>query len=276
MLTARNIAYGAVLALFVAWISLGSWYAWRSSLPTPQNQSKNASYQNAKKEAEKISQSESIDDRLAKYTLWVAIFTGVLAVSTIGLWVATIGLYFAGKSQLKLARDEFISSHRPKLRLKHIWVSSPDGQTFVGELQTGMPLTVRLDIVNIGNTTATINIINFITLIIPSQERLPQRPPYNEPGFLHQFQVGSFRLESGITFTQHVSDGRILAPEDIRALRDGNNRLYFVGAIGYRDDAQRPRGTAFCRYFSFYSCPAHPMDIGRFQTEYDSDYEYQD
>jgi hypothetical protein len=258
------------LAVYIAFVLLTAWLLWQSSqILQPSTQYRGATTQEQGTSRYTEEEKKKTDEALARYTGWLTFFTGILALATIGLGIATL-------KQITLARIEFISSHRPKLRLKHIWVSSPDGQTFVGELQAGVPLTVRLDIVNIGSTPATINIINFVTLIIPSQGRLPQRPPYNEPGFLHQFQIGSFRLESGITFTHHVSDGRILAREDIRALRDGDNRLYFVGAIGYRDDAQRPRGTAFCRHFSFYSYPAHPNDIGRFQTENDPDYEYQD
>jgi hypothetical protein len=43
----------------------------------------------------------------------VAIFTVILAISTIGLWVATISLYRAGEKQFGLARDDFNATHRP-------------------------------------------------------------------------------------------------------------------------------------------------------------------
>lgn len=36
-----------------------------------------------------VSEAEKADERLARYTLWLTIFTGVLAISTIGLWIVT-------------------------------------------------------------------------------------------------------------------------------------------------------------------------------------------
>jgi hypothetical protein len=64
------------------------------------------------------------------------IFTGILAVSTVGLWGATIGLYFTGEKQINVAKEtadtagrqiglaeqQFISANRPKLRTKAVWL----------------------------------------------------------------------------------------------------------------------------------------------------------
>jgi hypothetical protein len=40
-------------------------------------------------ESHDIAETKKADDRLARYTLWLTIFTGFLAVSTIGLWWVT-------------------------------------------------------------------------------------------------------------------------------------------------------------------------------------------
>jgi len=84
------------------------------------------------------------------------------------------------ENQFALARNEFLSSHRPKLRLKHIWFATPDGETPTHNIRN-QPLTVTLDIVNIGRTDAFIDFINFTTLILFSGDHLPQRPPYDNP-----------------------------------------------------------------------------------------------
>ena len=86
------------------------------------------------------SKKQEADDVLAYYTLWLMVFTGVLAFATIGLGIATVMLYSTGEKQLKvvmraglrqsrdtketirLARDEFLSSHRLKIRIKHVWL----------------------------------------------------------------------------------------------------------------------------------------------------------
>jgi hypothetical protein len=93
MLTWRNIVCGAVVALFVVWVLLGNWYAWRSSLPTPHDQGE-----------------------IAIYTLLVAIFTGVLAVSTIGLWVA-------GERQLKHLADTAERQLRAYVNVKPLGIN---------------------------------------------------------------------------------------------------------------------------------------------------------
>jgi hypothetical protein len=43
----------------------------------------------AKTESTEIAASKNVEDRLANYTLWLVIFTAVLAGSTIGLWIVT-------------------------------------------------------------------------------------------------------------------------------------------------------------------------------------------
>jgi hypothetical protein len=45
------------------------------------------------------SKKEETDEALARYTLWLMVFTGVLAVATIGLGGATLGLFLLEKSK---------------------------------------------------------------------------------------------------------------------------------------------------------------------------------
>ena len=47
------------------------------------------------------SKKEETDEALAYYTLWLMVFTGILAVATVGLGGATLGLYFTGEKQIK-------------------------------------------------------------------------------------------------------------------------------------------------------------------------------
>jgi len=73
MLAPRNIAYGVVLALFIAWVSFGSWYAWRSSLPPPDQQT-------ISQRSHPTGPNISAEDRIADYTWWVAAFTFALSI----------------------------------------------------------------------------------------------------------------------------------------------------------------------------------------------------
>jgi hypothetical protein len=65
---------------------------------------------------------QATEETIAYYNKWLMFFTAILAFATVGLGTATAGLYFAGRRQLILARAEFAASHRPKIRIKHIWL----------------------------------------------------------------------------------------------------------------------------------------------------------
>ena len=54
------------------------------------------------------SKKETADEAIARYTWWLTIVTAILAATTVGL--GAISVY-----QLKLARAEFIATHRPKI-----------------------------------------------------------------------------------------------------------------------------------------------------------------
>ena len=138
-----------------------------------------------------------------------ALATVVIAAFTGTLWYATTAQGRLTRSSIDLARDEFNATHRPEIRLKHLWIASADGQHFFGRIESGRPITIRIDIVNVGDTYAFIQLINFVVLIIPVGTRLPQRPPYNEPG-IPQHHINGFQLERGITFTYAIATGRIL------------------------------------------------------------------
>ncbi len=45
--------------------------------------------QKAKAESKDVTPAKDVEEQLATYTLWLAIFTAVLAASTIGLWIVT-------------------------------------------------------------------------------------------------------------------------------------------------------------------------------------------
>src|SRR3954454_12673794 len=50
------------------------------------------------------SKKEEIDEALANYTLWLMVFTAVLAFATVALGGATFGLYLTGEKQIKFLR----------------------------------------------------------------------------------------------------------------------------------------------------------------------------
>jgi hypothetical protein len=96
--------------------------------PTPKTDEERAE---EAKERERVAQAdrnkENSDADIVKYTKELANYTGELALFTKGLFganvllfIATVGLLIAGERQLRLARAEFISTHRPTIRIKHV------------------------------------------------------------------------------------------------------------------------------------------------------------
>jgi hypothetical protein len=76
--------------------------AWATSY-APTNPEKEACYQAAAKSGRDTHECESFWEKTTSDP--VAMFTLVLALSTIGLWMATIGLYKSGQNQLRLTRE---------------------------------------------------------------------------------------------------------------------------------------------------------------------------
>src|SRR5882672_3875935 len=90
-----ELALGFMLASCV-WIVLVGWL----ESYTPTEAQKNECYEAAEKAGHKNEECKTVWERTT--TDPVALFTLVLAVSTVGLWVATIALYRAGERQLAL------------------------------------------------------------------------------------------------------------------------------------------------------------------------------
>jgi hypothetical protein len=261
-----EIAFGFFCAgLF--WMAV---LGWVTSF-TPTTQEKESCYQAAAKTGSDTNGCKSFWEKTSSDP--VALFTLVLAFANIGMWFATIGLYQGNKSQLRLARDEFLSSHRPRMRLKHMWLTHDTAWRMSG------PLEFNLDIVNIGNTEGFITWINYTSILLPPGQRLPQRPPYDEMPFGPHVRITRFRtnttLAPGITLAREVCDGA-LDHHEIQDILWGRTRLYLIGTIEYFDQRGGLRQTGFCRRFTYNAYPPAVGDYGRLDVESDPDYEFEE
>jgi len=92
---------------------------------------------------------ETTDDGLAEYTLWLMIFTGVLAIATVGLGAATVGLYMTGEKQVEITRQALIGDQRA-------WIVTAleIGPRGLRIARGYMELDVRLKVTNIGRSPA--------------------------------------------------------------------------------------------------------------------------
>jgi hypothetical protein len=242
-----------VLAMLVAslfWICVLAW----ASAPT--DAKKDACYRSAEKTGRSTVECKSFLERTTSDP--IAMFTFVLAVSTVGLWLATISLYRAGEKQFRLARAEFLATHRPKIRIKNVWLRN--------EFWYDQSINVRVVCVNHGTTDA--QLIDYGVDFLPVIRGKPLPPD-------HQF---AFRRLISTVLKPNISGPfpDIVQPidQDIEiAVRNGTFDFYCIGYLHYMDGSKNVRTTAFCRQL-FLSQPLRGG--GHFVKVENPDYEYED
>jgi hypothetical protein len=94
--------YEIILGFLVASIFWAAVLGWQASY-SPTGKDKQECYEATKKTGYNAGDCKTFWEKTT--TEPIALFTLVLAFSTVGLWVATIGLYFAGERQIKLAKE---------------------------------------------------------------------------------------------------------------------------------------------------------------------------
>ena len=117
-------------------------------------------HQAASTESKEIVPAKEVEDRLATYTLWLVIFTAVLAVSTIGLWVVTWrsgvrqsrdmeNAIAAAQEANRISREGIIAEQRA-------WITAGDlnieSEPVYGK--DGITIQVSVQITNRGKTPA--------------------------------------------------------------------------------------------------------------------------
>src|SRR6266478_2569457 len=169
MLKMRQPAQWIVVVLFVAWISFGNWHALRSSVQPPHDQTISTGYQGAKQSPKEIAQSESIDDRLARYTLWLAIFTGALVLTSV---VQNYFLIRADKTARLAANAAANSVQIAKESLERAYVFGG-----CGDQQFFPPATMVVNATH-GNYGKTPGFVEWIFIEHCLERDLPIKPHY--------------------------------------------------------------------------------------------------
>ncbi len=202
----RDRLIGMVCAVLLA--ALTSFYAnqiWLSSerTHTPTDYSR---YTHTNKEAKDIPASEDPNDRIATYTLWLAIFNGLLVVVAgfqVRLLILADRTARFQATQLKQASDsaetqnaiiarqtdiqekqhevgrlQFLATHRPRLKIRHVNIVAP---LHIGNMTLffnhGAEITGGLVVVNVGGSKATI--VDTRYRMFSSKTGLPALAPYD-------------------------------------------------------------------------------------------------
>lgn len=196
-----------------------------------------------------------------------AISTAFIGLFTYTLYKTTAVQAELTRDSINLARQEFTATHRPQIRIKHLWIENQildDGE-----------LVLTLLFTNIGDVQARLNSLGLTTVVVPGDGDLPPgvdpqgvQPPIQTPLGLGQ----TIRING-------VRSGRILSHAECVDLRAGGaTRLYCIGHVEYLDtnDPPRIRRTNFCRVLVFAQNRRPDNDAFRFHRVEDAEYEYED
>ena len=218
-----EIALGFLIATLF-WIAVLGW----ATSYAPTEPEKEACYQTAKQAGSQTEECKTFWERTTSDP--VAMFTLVLAFSTVGLWVATLALYIAGKSH----------SER-ELRAYIVGATSAKFQRFT----TPSPVTI-LTFKNSGKTPAyNVRVWTSSAVAIYPMENRP-REPEGDPG--EQSSVGI--VGPGAEFHNEISSDIEVTAEERAEVIAGRCAFYIYGRILYRDTFGFDRTASFCHFLA--------------------------
>ena len=171
--------------------------------------------------------------------------TVVTAIATGFIGRFTYTLSKVTQRQAGLTLKEFISTHRPRIRVRAFEVMDKT-------LENGQEIVVTFLAQNIGETPATIKEVRGC-LHVAKKPDSPLPVDLKSP---HKVAF-DIRLETGQRELFHIRDGTIPTEHTGTAIYTGMTPLYCVGVVTYLDDNGIARETGFCRRFIFrpvYDC----------------------
>jgi hypothetical protein len=187
------------------------------------------------------------EDKVAAYTLWLTIFTAMLGLSTIGLWVET------GRTR-RLARSEFISTHRPRLIVRQFQLDRPLHDD---------ALKCRFSIINVGDTEGVVTLVTAqIALWNGSFWEAPGINPLIRP--LKQ----PITMRNGVRISATATSVFNVTEDQIAGVQGGSLIVCAVGEITYTDALGTERRTGFRRNYN--------VSTDMFTASTNEDQEYQD
>lgn len=156
----RVLVYSAVIGIFAFALGVAALSAWRSwqhqQQQAEQKQTAEKATPNSRQSATRVVTEEGPEQAIARYNLWLMIFTGLLAA----VGITQIGFLInadqnasesaaAAKRSADTARDTLIATERP-----WIWPEIVASSDFVFKEDRSATLSIRYTLENMGNTPA--------------------------------------------------------------------------------------------------------------------------
>ena len=223
-------------------------------------------------EADKIARRAADDaHQQARDNENLVVITEVLAVLAAFQWAAMLWQGRSISRQVRLAREEFIASHRPIIRVRNIVANRVGSEDIPGHFQVikmSERVSGEFEVANVGSTNATLEGVHLT--FYAAKWRLPMRLPYEgKPSnciFIENVAAGE---SIKIPFEIAVDTDGLMPDEAFNPSVTGSLVLYAMGWLTYRDREHVLRRTAFCRG---YDKVAHRFSI----LVQDRDYESED
>jgi hypothetical protein len=185
--------------------------------------------------------------------LITAVATAFIARYTFTLKRSTDNLWTSAKDQLGLAREEFISTHRPKITVYSL--------AFAGSMSDPKPIPISFRYVNSGDSDALVTGVGSQifhltpTIMLPGEIQFRDEkiePPISVPSGMHGIKLTLATIRPAV----------ILAA----GARPDTEKIVCVGYVLYRDGNGTRRQAGFCREFN--------LATGRWTKMQDDEYEY--
>jgi hypothetical protein len=165
--------------------------------------------------------------------LFTALFTGVLAVSTIGLWMVT-------RRSLDHTEKEFIATHRPKLRVRRVEGVIEDGDGHE---------VCFVTVTNVGDSETFIEAVGH-DLARRRSGIKGRAHQWIDPGLnASAWPIKPIRMGIGDRHVFDVRAARVITDADRYADAAGTQDICAVGEIRYRDRFGAYRETGFFRVY---------------------------
>jgi hypothetical protein len=213
------------------------------------------------------------DQEVAKFTRLLFIATAALAAIAV-LQLLVFGYQgYELRRTVNASRDEFLATHRPKIRIKHLWLRS--------DIWHDEPITVDLVCVNTGTAEAILEEVGLDYHVVRNDRAIPgsSNSATGSPAINAVFKFGGQKLPCGRNWPTHdINIGRALTAQENADIQQGRSKLYCVGFVSYLDgsDPPRMRVTGFCRVLTFPQGAVAHIGNSRFRRFRDPDFEYED
>lgn len=193
----------------------------------------------------------------------IAFSAFLTAIATIAIATFNFFLWRLGSGQLKeltkqvtLAREEFISTHRPRVRVRAFEVANKD-------LPHGNPIRITFLAQNIGETSAHLTELKACLHIA----RTNDTPLPTNLGFPYRDAL-KVTLRGGQSEALYIENGTAPSEENAAAIYADNMPLFCIGVIAYNDDSGTKRETGFCRRFHFRPYSSEAIRDSEYEYEY--------